>query len=97
MCERPFSDTAPRLLKASDREVDQHCCGVIGWEAAACFVGFSDDPIEAFDGVGNRKEDTVAHVRPPFSDQGVCCEHPGHRHREHESVGRCLTALEGAA
>ena len=38
--------------------------------------------------VGNRYADPGADVRPRFLDQGVCCEHPGQRHREHEGAGR---------
>ncbi len=48
----PFSDTAARLLKAADGEVNQLCGCVIRREAAACFGGFADDAVQAFDGVG---------------------------------------------
>jgi hypothetical protein len=48
MCERPFSDASASRLEAADCEVDQLCRGVIRWEATACFGGFADDPVEAF-------------------------------------------------
>ena len=30
---------------------------------------------------------------PESSDRGVCCEHPGQRHREHESAGRPMHSM----
>jgi len=50
-CGNPFSDVPASLLKALDGQVDQFGCGIICWEAAARFRGFSDHPVQAFDGV----------------------------------------------
>ena len=47
----------------------------------------------AFNWVRNRYADLGADVRLRFSDQGVCCEHPGQRHREHEGAGRPIRTL----
>ena len=47
-----------------------------------------DLAVEALDGVGNRCEDLGADVRPRPRGLGVCCEHPGQRHREPEGAGR---------
>ena len=49
-----------------------------------------DLAVPAFDGVCNRYDDLGADVRPGFIESGVCCEHPGQRHREHESAGRSM-------
>lgn len=50
----------------------------------------SAQPLER---IGNRYEDPGADVRLWFSDQGVCCEHPGQRHREHEGAGRSMHSM----
>ena len=49
--------------------------------------------IQALDGLGNRYADPGANVRPRFSDLGVCCEHPGQRHWEHEGAGRPIHTM----
>ncbi len=46
-----------------------------------------------FDGIGNGYDDPGAGVRLRFLDRGVCCEHPGQRHREHESAGRPMHSM----
>jgi hypothetical protein len=41
------------MFEPADREIDQLCRGIVGWEAAARFGGFADyHPIEAFDRIG---------------------------------------------
>lgn len=49
--------------------------------------------VQSFYGVGYWNEDGRC-GRPAASLRcGVCCEHPGQRHREHEGVGRPMRTM----
>ena len=56
----PFPNGTAYSLKVADREIDQLCRGIVGWEAAARFGGFSDHAVQAFDGI--RGVDDFAHI-----------------------------------
>ena len=65
--------------------------GQPGLAAEASFGAFSAVPNGregAFNWIRNRYADLGANVRLRFSDQGICCEHPGQRHREREGADR---------
>lgn len=55
--------------------------------------GIYDNLRIAFDRVGNRYGEFGVEVRSGFSDLGVWCDHPGQRHREHESAGRPIYTM----
>lgn len=52
-----------------------------------------DHPVQAFYGIGNRHEDLGAIIRPYHTRKGICCEHPGQRHWEHEGAGRLIYSM----
>ena len=90
----PLSYGALPLLRGSiQREIDQFRSRFIAWEMAPGANSAADFGIERFYCIRNRYEDAGADVRSCFSDQGVCCEHPGQRHREHEGAGRPIHTM----
>lgn len=76
-------DISAILLEFADGQINQLGCSIIGRERTACLDRFTDRPVQALDGVRGRYADPGADVRPCFLDRGICCEHPGQRHREH--------------
>ena len=92
-----FCDTAEELEQAASEiwRAGQETGAVLvreGWAAKALYFaqapGNWAEAVKTLRHVSNRYEDPGADVRSRFSDQGVCCEHPGQRHREHEGAGR---------
>ena len=79
----PFSDMAARFFEVAYGQINQLGGGIIGWEAAPGFGGFSDYPVQAFNRVGGiddlahrwregeERDDLLPGPPPAWGDGGI--------------------------
>ena len=74
-------------------EIDQLGCGFVGRKMASDFDRSPELCVQGFDRICNRYEDGRCGSPAASLRRGLCCEHPGQRHREHEGAGRPMYTM----